>query len=256
MRVARTTPFGRSGLGARPDPRPRPLPGPVRPARRGTRGLTLIELTITVAVIGLVAAMAVVSVQALGHSHLRSTSVEIAGAIKQSYDRAIMEKRLQRIAFDLDEHAWWVEYTDDPYALDVERLGTDEEEREEEELFLDEDTPEEVRAALEGGRAASFSPDPDFPEKMPLPGAVHFGRAWTGMREDPFEEGVVYLHFFRGGFTEPLQLELYDGHPDAPRDTREYVTIKVRPLTGRVKMYQEQLEPPEDEGRMWEEEDR
>lgn len=224
---------------------------------RQTRGLTLIELTITILVIGLVSTMALVSIQALSHSDLRSTSVAIAGAIKQSYDRAIMEKRLQRIGFDLDKHVWWVEYTEDPYALDLAVLSEDSDEREEDDddLYLDEDTPADVRAALEGGRAASFRPDPDFEAKMQLPGNVHFGRAWTGMREEAFEKGVVYIHFFRGGFTEPLQLELFDGVPGDDKESRDWVTLTVRPLTGRVKMYPEQREAPDDEGRVWEEEE-
>lgn len=245
-------PLAREPLGSRP----REIARAARRGERGARGLTLIELTITVAVIGLVASMALVSVQALSHSQLRSSSVAIAGAIKQSYDRAIMEKRLQRIAFDLEGHTWWVEYTEDPYALDVERLAADPGEYDEDELYLDEETPEEVRAALEGGRSASFSPDPSFEGRVVLPGDVHFGRAWTGMREDPFEKGIVYLHFFRGGFTEPLQLELYDGSPEAAPEDREYVTLVVRPLTGRVKIYPKRLEEPEDDGRMWEEQDR
>lgn len=227
-------------------------------SKRAQRGLTLIELTITVTIVALAAGMAVVSIQSLSHSQLRSSAVAIAGAIKESYDRAIMEKRMQRIAFNLDDHVWWVEYTEDPYALNVERLAKADRpnDLDDEELFLDDDTPEEIRAALKGSQAASFSPDPSFGAKMPLPGDVHFGRAWTGIREEPFEKGTIYLHFFRGGFTEPLQLELFDGRRDSPPESREWVTIKVRPLTGRVRTYPRRLEEPTDDGRMWEEQDR
>lgn len=237
-------------------PRSRQRTERARLSCRASRGLTLIELAITVTVIALVAGLSVVSIQSLSHSKLRSTSVAIAGAIKESYDRSIMEKRIQRIAFDLDEHVWWVEYTEDPYALNVETLTREDEDERDDDLFLDEDTPPEVRAALEGNRAASFNPDPSFGKRMELPGSIHFGRAWTGMREEPFEKGIVFVHFFRGGFTEPLQLELYDGSPDADPDEREWITLKVRPLTGRVRLYSKRLAEPEDEGRPWEEQDR
>lgn len=219
--------------------------------RRQQRGLTIIELIITVAVIGLVAAMAFTSIGALSQSQLQSTSVSIAGAIKGAYDRSIMEKRIQRIAFDLDQHVWWVEFTEDPYALRTQEA----EEDDDGELDLDEETPAEIRAALEGNRAARFTPDPAFGSKLPLPGSVHFGRAWTGMREEPFDKGIVYLHFFRGGYTEPLQLELYDGSPDAEPDSREYITIKVRPLTGKVRMYPKRLDEPDETRLPWEEDD-
>lgn len=225
------------------------------PPRRRRRGLTLIELTITVAVIGLVAGLTLVSIQALGANHLRSASVEIAGAIKGCYDRSIMEKRIQRITFDLDEHVWWVEYTADPFALDPEVAANMDDPEEPEDLDLDEEAPADLRAALEGGRAASFELDGWFGGKHPLPGEVHFGRVWTGMREDPFEKGRIHVHFFRGGFTEPLQLELYDGSPEADPEERSYVTLKVRPLTGRVRMYQKRLDEPEYERKPWEEDD-
>lgn len=216
------------------------------------RGLTLIELVVVVAVIGLMAGLALVSVQSLSHSQLRSSSIAIAGAIKESYDRSIMEKRIQRMVFNLDDHVWWVEFTEDPYAL---RASDGDDDDDEDELDFDDETPEEVKRALRGSRAATFTPDPRFGKKSPLPGTIHFGRAWTGMREKPFEDGTVYLHFFRGGFTEPLQLELYDGSPDSRPDEREYTTLKVRPLTGRVKIYPKRLSEPENDLRPWEEED-
>ncbi len=229
-----------------------------RHPRRARRGFTLIELTIGVLVAGLVAGLALVSVQSLGHSQLRSSSVQIAGAIKQSYDTAIMEKRTQRIAFDLDEHQWWVEYTEDPYTLDPSQLGGERERGRgrDRDLRLDDDAPEELRQALEGGRAATFTPDPAFPARMTLPGRVHFGRTWTGMREEPFEKGTVYLHFFRGGFTEPLRLELFEGEIGSDLDSRDWVTIEVRPLTGRVKMRSERSKEKRGARPVWEEDRR
>ena len=223
--------------------------------RAGRRGLTLIEITIAVAIMGLMAGIAVVSVQSLGTSRLRSASIAIAGAIKGSYDRSIMEKRIQRIVFDLEEQTWWVEYTEDPYALDVTALAEADDPDDPEELFLDEEAPADLRAALEGGRAATFQEDERFGGKIVLPDGVYFGRVWTGMREEPFEKGRIYLHFFRGGFTEPLQLELFQGSPEEDPDRRDYVTLRVRPLTGRVRMYQERLEEPEQDRRPWEEDD-
>ena len=211
------------------------------------RGLTLIEITITLTIIGLMAGMAMVSIQALGGSYLRSTSFGIAGAIKESYDRAIMEKRTQRITFDLENHVWWAEFTEDPYAL------ADEDSEEDLDLDLDEDTSADIRAALEGGRAAAFKTDPHFGKKKnELPGDVHFGRAWTGMRKDAFEKGLVHIHFFRGGFTEPLQLEVYEGPENGRKEDREWMTIKVLPLTGRARIYSKKLETPEIK-RPWEE---
>ena len=87
-----------------------------------------------------------------------------------------------------------------------------------------------VKAALEGGKAASFVPEG---EPRPLPGDVRFSKVQTGHQEEPFIAGVAYLHFFRGGWSEPAQIELTDGD--------EVISLKVFPLTGGVRTYHEPL---------------
>ena len=212
-----------------------------RHPRASLRGLTLIEITIGLAIAAMVMAVGVTSINAITDANLRSSAVEITGAVKYSYDRAIMEKRLQRIAFDIDRQVWWLEFTNDPYALNQEldrgEEGTRPEPAEEsrrESSFFDEDDDPEVQKALEGGRAASFSPDGKSGEPRKLPGEVRFDSVWTGHQEEPFTSGIAYLHFFRGGWTEPAQIVLTDGE--------SFTTLKVSPLTGRVRTYKEKLE--------------
>ncbi|MBX2812822.1 MAG: prepilin-type N-terminal cleavage/methylation domain-containing protein [Myxococcales bacterium] len=239
--------------------KPKVITRPQRPAthrftpayRRVSRGLTLIEIVIAVGLVGLIAGGALVSIQALSHSRLRSATFALAGAIKESYDRAIMEKRTQRLTFDLNNHVWWAEFTEDPYALSNPDIAEEEARLQ---INLDDETPADIRKALLGQKAAAFAPDPYMGGKNKLPADIHFGRAWTGTSEDAFTKGLVYIHFFRGGFTEPFQLEIYDGPLNGNRQDREWMTIKVRPLTGRVRVYSEQLDAP-DERRPWEEDD-
>ena len=57
-------------------------------------------------------------------------------------------------------------------------------------------------------------------------------------RQRPFREPQQALfqgrlHFFRGGWTEPAQIEITDGD--------EVISLKVFPLTGRVRTYDEPL---------------
>ena len=206
------------------------------------RGLTLIEVTIGLAIAAMVMAVGITSLNALTDANLRSAAVEITGAVKYSYDRSIMEKRIQRIGFDIDRSVWWLEYTDDPYGLNAQLARGEEGAKRDEEgnilkadddndLFFDSDTDEEIKRALEGGRAASFVPDG---KPRSLPGDVNFDSVWTGHQEEPFRSGIGYLHFFRGGWTEPAQIVLSDGD--------SFITLKVSPLTGRVRMYKKKLE--------------
>lgn len=202
------------------------------PARRG---MTLIEIMIGLAIMALLTGAAVVSVNALTHASLRSSALALTGGIKFNYDRAIMEKRIQRIGIDLDRQVWWAEYTEDPYTVAAEKLkgkaGTklEDEEKEEEDKprWEDEDKDEEFELALGGGQSARFVPDAEQGPPMPLEGDVHFSKVWTGHQEEPFTSGITYLHFFRGGWTEPAVIELTDGD--------DYMTLELSPLTGRVK---------------------
>lgn len=209
--------------------------------RAAQRGLTLIEITIGLAIAAMVMAVGVTSINALTDANLRSATVEIAGAIKYSYDRAIMEKRIQRIGFDIDRGVWWLEYTEDMYGLGAEldrgeegiRPGEDGD-FDDDDSFFDEEEDAEVKKALEGGKAAAFVPDEDNAKPIHLPGDVHFESIWTGHQEQPFTSGIGYLHFFRGGWTEPAQIILTDDD--------SYITLKVSPLTGRVRTYKKKLE--------------
>jgi hypothetical protein len=218
-------------------------------------GLTLIEITVALAIAALIVGAGLVSLNALTDADLKSAAVELTGAIKFSYDRSIMEKRTQRLSFDIGKGLWWIDYTEDPYAIDRERArgNTGDESREEDEeklssldeLFERSDDPsEEVKQAMAGGKAMAFSPDEGAGGPRRLPGSVSFSKVWTGHQEEPFTEGVAHMHFFRSGWTEPAQIELTDGD--------DFITLKVFPLTGRVRMYKKQLEDPkveDDDGR-------
>jgi len=212
--------------------------------------LTLIEITIGLSIAALVMTMSVVAINSLTDAALRSAAVELAGAIKYSYDRAIMQHRVQRIGMDLDTGEWWLEYTETPFSLSEQRLEGEagfqrdedgkivrsDDEDLELELGIDRDTDPEVREALEGGRGASFMQEDDEPRKLPR--GVTFSRVWTGHQEEPFTKGIAFLHFFTSGFSEPALIELMDADEDV-------VVLEVSPLTGRVRTKQQRFDAPE-----------
>jgi type II secretory pathway pseudopilin PulG len=219
--------------------------------RSDRAGLTLIEITIGLAIAALVMGMSVVAINSLTDAALRSSAVELTGAIKYSFDRAIMQNRVQRLAMDLDEGTWWLEYTPDPFSISQKREEGETGAKKDEDgkiiraddddlaldLGIDRDTDVEVRKALEGGRAAGFLPEEEG-EPRKLPRGVRFSRVWTGHQEDAFKEGIAFLHFFKSGWSEPAFIELKDGEDDV-------VVLQVAPLTGRVETTHEPFEVPE-----------
>ena len=227
------------------------VPSPILRPRSSRVGLTLIEITIGLAIAALVMGMSVVAINSLTDAALRSSAVELTGAIKYSFDRAIMQNRVQRLAMDLDEGSWWIEFTPDPFAISEQREeGESGAKRDEDgkiiraddddfalDLGIDRDTDVEVRRALEGGRAASFLPE-EGQQPRKLPRGVRFSRVWTGHQEDAFTEGIAFLHFFKSGWSEPAFIELKDGEDDV-------VVLRVAPLTGRVQTSHEPFEVPD-----------
>ncbi len=209
-------------------------------------GLTLIEITVALAIAALVVGAGVISLNALTDADLKSAAVEITGAIKFTYDRSIMQKRTERMGFDINKGLWWIDYTDDPYALARERTtgksGAESPDDKKpakaqtlDELFEKADDPEtEVKQAMAGGKASAFAGDEEAGPPRNLPSGVSFSKVWTGHQDEPFTEGIAYLHFFRSGWTEPAQIELTDGD--------DYITLKVFPLTGRVRMYKKKID--------------
>jgi len=226
-----------------------------------TRGFTLIEVAIALALAGILMATAVTSIRAVTDAAVRSGAVELTGAVKMSYDRAIMLRRTQRIGIDIDKGLWWIEFTEDPFAVGAERMsgtkgasGSDEEGSEELrdiEREFDEDDDTQVKAAILGGIATRFAMDGDLDagKPTPLPSGVCFSRVWTDHQEEAFNTGIAYLYFWRGGFTESALIELVDSHcedkGDIDEQDAEYVTLEVLPLTGRVKTRHEKLEVPD-----------
>jgi hypothetical protein len=200
------------------------------------------------------AATTVMSVNAVTDANLRTAAITLTGAIKQNYDRAAMLQRTQRIVFDIDHHTWWVEYTDNPFALHRERATGEEgeslEERQsnledavkalEDDTSFESDQERQVKLLVEGGTQMFFVPDADldFGKPQPLPGGVGFSRIWTGHQEEAFKAGLTQLHFFPQGWTEPALIELVDEGGDI-------FTLEVQPLTGRVRSYREERELPD-----------
>lgn len=204
-----------------------------------------------VAIAALLAGVSVMSISAITDAELKSTAVTLSGAMKQGYDRAIMQQRTQRLVIDIDKSLWWMEYSTSPFALSRERatgekgVATDAVEKEEADSRFEEEKTE-VEALLEGG-SASFTADVDIDAGKPtrIPGEIVVKKVWTGHQEEAYTEGMAYVHFFKSGLAEAALIELGDASEDV-------ITLEVQPLSGRVKMHRRSMPvpdlPDEDDG--------
>jgi hypothetical protein len=104
--------------------------------------MTLLELLVVLAVVGLLMALGVRGVRWLRSSSLRETTTEIASVLRGSYNEATMTARHHRVVFDLDEQTYRIEACEGEVVLSRS-------EREE----VREDGENERAGAAEGGEA-------------------------------------------------------------------------------------------------------
>src|SRR5437868_12464460 len=73
------------------------------------RGMTLVEITVALAVAALMLAVAVPALSAVTRAQLRQKSGQLAGAVRSLYGGAAIAGRTCRLVFDLDANAYWSE---------------------------------------------------------------------------------------------------------------------------------------------------
>lgn len=76
------------------------------------QGLTLIEVVVVLALVGVLLMAAVPSIRAVMGVDLKSASRELAASLRYVYDEASVRNIVMRIAYDLDNSSWWVEAAD------------------------------------------------------------------------------------------------------------------------------------------------
>ncbi|MBI5068514.1 MAG: prepilin-type N-terminal cleavage/methylation domain-containing protein [Deltaproteobacteria bacterium] len=198
-----------------------------RTSRSAPRGYTLIELVIVVAVIGLLAAAALPTLNSVTGANARAAAGELAGAMRYLFETAALRRETCRLAIDIDGGSWWAECTKDRYTVSAEKqaAGWREEEDELADRFPDERDAER-RRLLARAKFGQFSDR--LARKRTLPGAVRFSEVWTEHQREPFDKGMAYVYFFPQGRTEEARVPVRDG------DT--VYSAVLQPFTGRARV--------------------
>jgi len=211
----------------------------------GEQGLTLIEITIVMFLIGILMTMAIPAVSNITRAELRTSARKVAGSIRFTYDLAARKNAVFRMVFALEERSWWVECASDRFLLDREKTDVSD-------GALDEKDPDEERrrfvsrSFIESGemwrprKKASFANfTGPLTGKIPLPDSVSFQDVWVAHQAERVTAGRAYLYCFPTGMTERAVIHLVD------EDDNAY-TLWVYPLTGRVKIHPEYIEAPDE----------
>jgi general secretion pathway protein H len=198
--------------------------------------MTLIEVSITLAVVALMLAVAVPALSAVTRAQLRQKSGQLAGAIRSLYGSTAIAGRTCRLVLDLDANDYWSECakTNVRLARDGERsqngarIPAREDTLQARETMSDED-----RERLELARKSAFTPSTDVP-RTALGGSVRFTDVWVQHQPERYTTGKAFLYFWSSGMTEEASIHLAQGD--------DVYSLLVSPLTGRVQVMADRVD--------------
>ena len=204
------------------------------PSPAATRGMTLIEICIALAIAGLLMAVAIPAISNVTRAALRQKSGQLAGAIRSMYGATALAGKSCRLVFDLEAGTYQSECAKANITLSREgeraRNGVREASKDEE-LLADtkkrESMSAEEREKVELLEKSAFKPSPDVPLTS-LGGSVVFDGIWVQHQPERYVGGKAFLYFWPSGLTEAASIQLEQGE--------DQMTLLVAPLTGRVQV--------------------
>lgn len=243
---------GEASLRQRPRAASRDPRASVRAARAsglvaGLLGFTLIELVVTIAVVGLIMGVVVSRLDRTFELNMKKASNSFASMIRYLYNKAALEKLYLRLVIDLEGQTYWVEATSDPLVVTMEEEGAKgggqqeaDQGKPEEGLPAGGSGAEEEKEDVEGalvppGTAKLKPPKPRFGQVDAfllrpgrLPDGVFFKDLQVEHRRHPVEGGKESIHFFPNGYVERAIINLRDEEDEV------HYSLRTHPLNGQV----------------------
>lgn len=225
-----------------------PLGG--RRRRRVERGLTLIEVVIAIALVGLLAGSLLFGKNMLVGSRVKGAATLIMSSVRFGLNRANATGRPARLVIDLDKKILSIEEASN--SLMLVQKGKDQTGGAEAATAAEAKARADAERIIDGPKAAR----PRFSKLSGVTGAVEdlakgrslgdgveIAQVRTEHDDTYVSEGRAYIYFWPGGTTERAVVQLKKaGDKDAS------LSVVVSPLTGRAKIEKGAAEFPEPRG--------
>jgi prepilin-type N-terminal cleavage/methylation domain-containing protein len=212
-----------------------------------SNGFTVIELLVVLALVAGLTGVAVMGIGSLTSSDLRNEAMRMTSVMKYTWTQAAINNTQYRMVLDLDSNEYSVQVTDSPVAPPVQEQEGDEGLLPEEAMELENEQNVEASDPFRDGSSDPFGiyrpPSYETVQNAVFKGRklkedLTFHEVWTVGSETPIREGKVAVGFFPDGFQQQVIIILTDGEDN-------YYSVANEPLTGRVKIYSDRIEPDE-----------
>jgi general secretion pathway protein H len=207
--------------------------------RSSTRGVTLVEVLIVVALIGMLTAGVLSGTGVIGGARLRTAATLVLTGIRTGLTHSNTTGLPARLVFDLDENRIMLEETNDRMLRRVDEDVEDPSAGASPATDLEREAVAEASRILEGPHepppqfraVEGFGVDEEDSSKGRAFGeGVSFISVQTEHDSVPREEGRAYLYFWPGGGTERAVIRL------RRQGQEEGLSIVVNALTGRAQI--------------------
>ncbi|MFO0759913.1 MAG: prepilin-type cleavage/methylation domain-containing protein [Byssovorax sp.] len=217
--------------------------------------MTLVEVVIAVAIIGLVTGLGAASLNMVGGARLRKSAVTVASAVRVAYGRANATSKVVRLVFDLDKQVVQLEEESPMSRGQMKIVKNDMTGGAAAATEAERKAVEDADQIMKGPRAPrpTFQPVSTFGFDVgkgqvgkELERGIRFLQVETGHQDDVVVSGRTYLYFWPGGITEraAIQLGIFSGTFGLTGTTgtsalvpdTDVLTIVVSPLTGKAEL--------------------
>jgi len=207
-------------------------------------GMTLIELLVGMAIVGVILAIVVGGLRDMTDAEMKTASSRLASTIRYLYNKSATERLYLRMVYDFEGHSYQVEATTEPFMisssdlLEEDKQPAEEEEGEERDPW--EEREERAEKAKSGEQEAFSEVESYLLKKVSLGDNIFFKDVHVSYAKEKIEEGKAYTYFLPNGFATPTVINLRDA------DDESHFSLRIMPLSGRVAIenrYRELNEP-------------
>ena len=211
--------------------------------KKNQQGMTLIEIIITVAIIGLIMGLSVGVFRDNTEAALSDTADHLVGTIKYVYNEAAIKNQYYRLVINFEDQTFSVESSPEPFKISATQEGTPEEDKstaasiKEVGADLKSGASEEATATSAPPQGGGFSGTSSYLLKpVKLPEGIRIKDVYVAHLDKKVEGGKTAIYFFPNGWVEKAVINLSDEKGES------FYSLETFPSTGKTKIRTEYLD--------------